>query len=293
MNGTRLRACKRWANILALLLFWLVSVDAPQSHAAGVWTNEPSGSSVLVDCNFSSTPGSCGILDVYGSGISVSDSSAPVSPSGAVKAILYARAGQGGMQLVYTAPQPAREMYVGFMWRTNSQFQGRIVSNKLFFIRGPVLGNAFWGMDGRLVPQMSTQFGPNTSGLDNSHICAGEGFLCYPNVSNQLITIGAWTKFEAYVKSSTTATSRDGAVRWWVNGVLTGNYTSLNYAPGGLNEWQWNNTWDGAQDMGVSNTVDWEHWLDHVHISLPNGASNVDSPSGPPAAPTLRGISVP
>ena len=77
-----------------------------------------------------------------------------------------------------------------------------------------------------------------------------------------------------YMKASTTATSRDGILRWWINGVLGGNYTNLNYAPSGLTEWQWNNTWDGAQDMGTSNTVDWEHWLDHVHISIPNCPAN-------------------
>ena len=26
--------------------------------------------------------------------------------------------------------------------------------------------------------------------------------------------------------------------------------------------------------MGTSNTVDWEHWLDHVHISIPNCPAN-------------------
>ena len=295
MNGTRLRSCNRWANVLALLLGWLVSVDTPQSHGAGVWTNEPAGSSVLVDCTFSSTPGSCGILDVYGSGISVSDSSAPVSPGGAVKALLYARATQGGMQLIYTTPQPVREMYVGFTWRTNPQFQGRIVQNKLFFIRGNNLGNGYFGMwNPPGSPTMKMEWGHNTSGLDNSHTCAMDsGLWCYANVGPSMITLGQWAKIEVYQKSSTTATSRDGALRWWVNGVMGGNYTNLNYAPGGLSEWQWNNTWDGAQDMGTSNTVDWEHWIDHVHISLPNGAPNVDSPIGPPAAPTLRGISVP
>jgi hypothetical protein len=48
------------------------------------------------------------------------------------------------------------------------------------------------------------------------------------------LTVGAWTKLEAYVKASTTSTSRDGIVRWWVNGVPAGSYTNLNYGAGGL-----------------------------------------------------------
>ena len=295
MNGTRLRACKRWANILALLLFWLVSVDTPQSHGAGVWTNEPSGANVLIDCPFNSVS-ACGILDVYNSAQLGVDSTAPISPNNSAKAVLYARAGQGGMQLIYTTPNPVREIFVGFTWRTNPQFQGRIVQNKLFFIRGNTLGNGYFGMwNPPGSPTMVMGWGHNTSGLDNSHTCQYDsGLWCPPNAGPSLITLGQWAKIEVYQKASTTATSRDGILRWWVNGVMGGNYSNLNYSPSGLTEWQWNNTWDGAQDMGTSNTVDWEHWIDHIHVSLPNGGGgSVDSPAGPPAAPTLRGVSVP
>ncbi len=292
-NAT-LHASKRLAVFVSALAFCAGLVSTQESQAAGVWANEPAGANVLLDCNFSSTPGACGILDVYGSGIPVSDGTAPVSPSGAVKALLPAYAGQGGMQLVYTAPQTNREMFVGFTWRTNPQFQGRIVINKLFFIMGPGV-QGFFGMfspPGSRTMQMS--WSHNSQGIDNSHTCALDlGLSCNPNVGPSLVTIGQWTKVEAYLKASTTATSRDGILRWWINGVLSGNYTNINYAQNGLNAWQWNNTWDGAQDMGVSNTVDWEHWLDHVHISIPNGGTSTDSPPGPPATPTLRSISVP
>lgn len=126
---------------------------------------------------------------------------------------------------------------------------------------------------------MQMSWSHNSQGIDNSHTCALDlGLSCNPNVGPSLVTIGQWTKVEAYLKASTTATSRDGILRWWINGVLSGNYTNINYAQNGLNAWQWNNTWDGAQDMGVSNTVDWEHWLDHVHISIPNGGTSTDSP---------------
>lgn len=286
---------QRLAAMVAMLTLCAGLVAVQQSYAAGVWTNEPAGASVLVDCNFSSSPGACGILDVYGSGISVSDSSAPVSPAGGVKALLRAYDSQGGMQLIYATPQPVREMYVGFTWRTNPQFQGRIVQNKLFFIRGNTLGNGYFGMwNPPGSPTMKMEWGHNTSGLDNSHTCALDlGLWCYANVGPSMITLGQWARVEVYQKASTTATSRDGILRWWINGVQGGNYTNLNYAPSGLTEWQWNNTWDGAQDMGTSNTVDWEHWIDHLHISVPNGGSGTDSPPGPPATPTLRSISVP
>lgn len=275
--------------IIALLLL-LTLLFPVIGHASATWPNEPNGSTVLVDCTFSSTPGACGILDVYSSSIQASDGTAPVSPSGAAKALLPAFETEGGMQLIYTVPgnSPIREMYVGFTWRTNAQFQGRIVQNKLFFIRGPVLGNGYFGMwNPPGSPTMKMEWGHNTSGLDNSHTCGLDlGLWCYANAGPSMVTLGSWTKIEVYQKASTTATSRDGILRWWVNGVLGGNYTNLNYAPNGLTEWQWNNTWDGTQDMGTSNTVDWEHWIDHVHISAPPASQPIDTPAGAPATPT-------
>ena len=84
------QASKRLAIIVAVLTFCAGSVGAQHSHAAGVWTNEPAGANVVVDCNFSSTPGACGILDAYSSAEVASDSSAPLSPSGVLKSTLRA-----------------------------------------------------------------------------------------------------------------------------------------------------------------------------------------------------------
>lgn len=82
---------------------------------------------------------------------------------------------------------------------------------------------------------------------------------------------------EAYIKCSTNWTSRDGIVRWWVNGTLVGNYTNVNY-PGPMDNWTWNETWDGTP--GFTNaTVDWEHWIDHLYIST--GGTVTPSPSVP------------
>ena len=183
------------------------------------------------------------------------------------------------MQLIYTAPQIYREMYVGLTWRTNPEFQGRIVINKLFFVMGPSVQGFFGMFNPPGSSTMQLTWSHNSQGIDNSHTCALDlGLTCYPNVGPSLVTIGQWTKVEVYQKASTTSTSRDGILRWWVNGVMGGNYTDINYAPGGLREWQWNNTWDGAQDMGISNTVDWEHWIDHLHISIPNCATSCAEP---------------
>mgnify|MGYP001611775359 FL=1 len=287
------RASKRLATIVAVLALCAGLVGTQQSHAAGVWTNEPAGAAVVLDCSFSSTPSACGILDVYSSAIRDSDGSAPVSPSGVVRSTIYPGNQAGGSQLNWVASQVSNEMYVGKMWRTNSAFEGRTTANKTFFVRGPGM-NGFFGLGGS--PGSTSwpiYFGHNTASLDNSHTCAFDlGLVCNPNVGNVQAVRGQWTKLEAYFKKSTTATSRDGIVRWWVNGVMVGNYTNMNYAPNGLNEWVWSETWDGT----VTNTVpstEWSHYIDHLHISIPGGSNTADQPPGPPAMPTMRSVTTP
>ena len=290
MNGnTASRVSQRSAATVALLTLCLGTVDVPQSYGAGVWTNEPAGASVVLDCPFNSVSG-CGILDAYSSSQIASDSSAPITPGNVVKSTLYAGNSTGGMQLNYVTPQVNREMYVGLMWRTNPQFFGRQVANKMFFVRGPV-SNGFFGMYGGPGGGFYIAFGPNVGNLDNSHTCQLDlGLFCPPNAGSGAVTAGVWTKIEVYAKASTTNTSRDGIMRWWVNGAPAGNYSNMNISSLGLNEWVWSETWDGTVNPVPS--VDWNHFIDHIHISIPGGGSS-DQPPGPPATPTLRGVTTP
>jgi len=279
---------------LLLCLLWSPTAWAQSS----IWPNEPAGAAVKLDCNFSSTPSACGILDAYSSSIQATDASAPISASGVVKSNMPARSAFGGMQLNYVTPQIYPEMYVGLMWRTNPQFQGRRVGNKLFFIRGPQNNGVFLFNNAALNNGSGVMiFAHNSGALNNSHACALDlGLACYPNVGPGILTVGTWTKLEAYIKSSTTATSRDGIVRWWINGAPAGNYTNLNINQLGSNEWVWSETWDGCGingappcDIGPTgvNTSEWSHFIDHLHISIPNCSGNCGGVPPPPPPPML------
>lgn len=268
------------------------------SPALAQWTNEPAGFTSMLDCPFNTKPTPqatvCNIQNVYNVGTITTDSTAPLSPSNVYKSSLSAGASSGGTQLNWFTPGRTvyNEMYVGIMWRTNPEFFGRQVVNKLFFVRGPV-NNGFWGLNG--CPGQGSPsncyliFGHNSGSLDNSHTCAAQlGLICNPNAGSGPITLGTWTKLEAYVKKSTTATSRDGIVRWWVNGSLVGNYTNMNYAQNGLNEWVWSETWDGT--VNPVPAVEWAHFIDQVHISVPSGGGVPDNPPG--ASGTVTGVTV-
>ena len=288
------QASKRLATFVAVLTLCAGLVGAQQSHAAGVWTNEPAGASVVMDCSFAGTPSSCGILDVYSSAIQDSDGSSPVSPSGVIRSTLPVNGASGGMQLSVTTPQANREMYAAIVWRTNPQFSCLALADKMWFIRGPgTVG--FFGMDCTTGDTTANiLFSHNSPIIDNSHTCALDlGLACFPNVNGFRFPLGSWIKLESYVKASTTPTSRDGIVRWWVNGTMVGNYTNMNYGEQGLNEWIWTETWAALQPQ-FQKSVPLSHYIDHLHISIPNGGGgNTDNPPGPPASPTIRSATTP
>lgn len=265
------------------------------SSAYAQWVNEPSGFQTTLDCPFnfkptpSRDPAGCGIENFYNAGSITQDSSAPVSPPNLFKSAISAGNSGGGSQLNYVTAQVYREMYVGLMWRTNPQFQGRQVGNKTFFVRGPVNNNVFLFGNSNLSNGSAPMiFSHNSGNLDNSHACALDlGLACYPNVGPGVLTVGVWTKLEAYIKASTSNTSRDGIVRWWVNGAPAGNYTNLNVSSLGLNEWVWSETWDGTVNPVPS--VEWAHFIDHLHISVPGSGAGPDNPPGPPGTVVLSG----
>lgn len=238
--------------------------------------NEPSGSSVIFQTSFNSLSG---MNDDYNSTQIRADATAPTSPSNCMYSRLAAGSLTGGIQLRVQPGSTWNDMYVRKWWRTNAGFQGRTVGNKMFFMRGNTTNGVFLFNNSSLVNGAGTMiFAHNTGRLDNSHIWSSDlGLTGFPNVGSGRLTVGTWYLLEAYIKCSTTATSRDGIVRWWVNGVLAGNYTNANY-DGGLTNWTWSETWDGTP--GFTNaTVDWEHWVDELYIST--GGTVTPSPSVP------------
>lgn len=256
---------------LLLVAWWLPSLVHAQ------WTNQPSGFTTILDCNFSSGASPCGIEDVYNSGVPMSDGSALVSPPGVIFDTLSAGQSEGGMELHYYT-STVREMYMGMMWKTNASFNCLNLADKMWFIRGPgTVG--FFGMNCTIGDTTANiLFSHNSPIIDNSHTCALDlGLACFPNVNGFRFPLGSWVKLESYVKASTTPTSRDGIVRWWVNGTLVGNYTNMNYGEQGLNEWIWTETW-GQIPAGSRTTRDNHHYIDHLRIATGSGGGGNPPP---------------
>lgn len=242
--------------------------------ATGTWSNMPAGMTVLFDSPLDSLTG---LIDDYPPGSTpVTIADAPFSPSKAIRHRLEPLALTGGGQVRYRANTQYREMYAGMYWRSNPQFQGRTAGNKVFFLRGNPGSNGviYWigpraaggGFTAPLFFSMNGQ-------TENKHIlgpASDAGSAFGHNVGNSTVVAGVWYKLEWRIRCSTTLTSQDGILQMWLNGVLTHSYLNINYSPHGLNEWVMNQTWDGSGDMGVSNTMAWEYYLDHLVIAGKN-----------------------
>ncbi len=249
----------------------IVSVQAPVSNT---WKNAPAGGVLLCEWDFSDfrAPGMTG---GFGNGRLDSDPLEPASPPTVVVSRLELNTNSGGGQLAfYAAPGVKfRELYAGMMVRQNPQWTGRGTGDKMFFLRGPDSNGLLALGGGQLKPQEGAVpyvfFTHNGSNVDNSHIMSLDlGLRGEPNIdrSGAVVTPGIWYKIEFWIRCSTTLTSRDGAVKWWVNDKLCGYYESLNYgtAAAGLTNWVWTETWDGSGNP--IHPVPLEHWLGHLYL---------------------------
>lgn len=177
-----------------------------------------------------------------------------------------------------------REIYSCTFWGTNSGFQGLYnQTNKLYFHRGtqPAAGdNSFLVWQGAQdSPRVLKWYQQGI--VNNTHIPTvfntnypvdGTGWF-EPNVNSSVATVAAgsgFRKIEIYLKASTTATSRDGIIRIWIDGTLSSQYTNANLSPTGFNEYVITPTWDGGALFAPpyrDSSRSWHHYYDHVYIS--------------------------
>lgn len=255
---------------------------------SATWPNEPSGAVTLLDHGFANySP------FYYGGAELATDATAPVSPPNVMKSTIYPGQVEGGSQMNWSAGRTYNDMFVALSWRTNADFFGRTTANKMFFVRGPQV-NGFFGLGGSGTGPFEILFGHNTASLDNSHIWLQDlGLVSYANAARVYVSRNTWTKIEVYIHKSTTSTSRDGIVRLWVNGIKTMDFNTVNYAPNGLDEYVWSETWDGTVTNPVPST-EWSHYVDHLYISTggtpSSGGTNppppIPDPPPPPPPPT-------
>src|SRR4029077_2121205 len=140
--------------------------------------------------------------------------------------------------------------------------------NKIFFLMGS-------GSTDELIIQLE---GPSPWGIevqaecntDNSHLtnvtCGSSPGTCllHGNIAHPAVALGQWHRIELLVGQSTSPSSRDGIVRWWMDGVLIGDYTAVNFPTGNWIQAEISPTWGGGSN---SKTEQDYYWFDHLRMS--------------------------
>jgi hypothetical protein len=87
-------------------------------------------------------------------------------------------------------------------------------------------------------------------------------FIRYPNVTTTVVDVGQWHRVEFYYRWETTpGSSGDGIIRWWVDGVLNGNYTDVHYPASSFAEFQF------APTLQNPPPAEQYMYIDHTHVS--------------------------
>src|SRR5438093_5713596 len=172
-------------------------------------------------------------------------------------------------------------MYFGFWWKPSNPWQDQTAGNKIVF---PDVGTNHTFLI--MMPGNHEIWAQLDFGADNSHLLnAGPSAPGPINVWGNRVTVslGQWHRIEGHMKKSTNSTSRDGILRWWVDGVNAGNYTNVNYL-GTFQEFQFSPTWGG---VGGTKTENDYYWYDHVRISIPGTGTTPPPPPPPPSSSSL------
>jgi len=195
----------------------------------------------------------------------VTDALAPVSPSNVLR-IAYSAGccsdaepsvhwmSVPGVTEIYTSwsmklspnwiPNPAGGGKITFLW-TNGV--GQVYTN-LYHQAGTA--ETGW-----------TQGPPYRIGLNTEWSPYGQK-IWLPNVATTGINPGEWHKIEVYYRWGT---SGNGVIRWWVDGVLNGDYSNVSFPTSGTNFSQF----EFAPTVQFAGSQDRYMYVDHTHVSIP------------------------
>jgi len=88
--------------------------------------------------------------------------------------------------------------------------------------------------------------------------------IWYPNATTTPLNPGEWHRIEVYYRWETVpGSSGDGIIRWWVDGVLNGDYTTVHYPASSFIEFQY------APTLQNPPSAEQYMYVDHTYVSIP------------------------
>lgn len=272
------------------------------SSAADLYPNQPAGHSRIAETNFSGVPALSGALGVVDGNfhtlrsptsriVVTSDATAPRSADGVLQIDFAA-----GTQPGFSAPSGYR-LFTGWDGPDNlsNTEYSEIYESTHFKIVGTdfetnsvgvkMLG--YWGVaDNNGDPASSPgpvqlyglfmnghEGGPGTSLETRWNInmyTQGINSNAYPQNRNltKRAEVGVWHHFETYMKLNTIGQA-NGVWRWWLDGVLLGEYTNMEFVNASRSAGFFGRTYDavwGGSGGTAKARTDYL-WLDHMYIS--------------------------
>jgi glycosyltransferase involved in cell wall biosynthesis len=143
-------------------------------------------------------------------------------------------------------PNPAGGGKISFVWTTPNG-QGQVYTN--LYHQG---GNELTGW---------VQGPPYRIGANTEWAPYGQK-IWLPNVATTFVNPAEWHRIEFYYKWGSAG---EGIIRWWVDGVLNGDYTTVTYPSGGLGFSQF----EFAPTIQVPPPAEQYMYIDHTYLSIP------------------------
>lgn len=270
-------------------------VDEFYASVPSLWPNEPIGMTLLADYPFTDTiPVGTDEDQVLSNGWKVVQSNggtlvstesnltaAPVS-SPYVARFRYPAGfagGNGPGNIFYNIPGGYGEIYQGYVWTPSNPWENHAGSNvnKLNFLWSDGTNLIYFNMKGPAPYQLEVELVFPT--ISNGHLVPSSGddpgARILEGVGAHTITLGQPHLVEYYTKKSTTPTSQDGIMRWWIsawNGtgwnapILVGDYTNINTPNNSWIQASFPCTWGGTGDTKAG-PADEFHRFDHTRIT--------------------------
>jgi hypothetical protein len=245
------------------------------------YLNRPSGGSLISSHPFNTIDGN-GWFSVFpGGGSIVADSGELETPPNCYRTT-WNHSSTGNSAVPTLAFSSIDEVYVGFTWKPSNPFTGWAnLHNKIMFI-WTTTALIYMSMQGNQGGPYSFWWSLSLPGVSNSHLPGWGDTVGSWNLSpqqNGSISLGIWHRVEVYAKRSTSSSSQNGILRYWLDGNLVSNYTNLNQ-PSPWNQIQFVQSWDAAEP-NFPNAFD-EHRYGDALVINPGGTIVI-----PPQQPTI------
>lgn len=249
------------------------SPNVPVNHRRSLssdWPNDPGSLTLISDYAFDDAlpsgngqplSGGWQINNPNGDATQLTnDAEAPLSPPnvGQFSFPVGFQGGSASAMMYLFPPNYSKEVYVGFWFKASNPWQDNgSGTNELFTVTTQTSG-AYLDMHG---------VDSTTYEIDVVPVFAKR---LQPNATTTAVTLGQWHRAEWYMKYSTSSTSGDGVIQWWLDGTLQGNYADQNMpADSGFGGYELRPAWDGSDTKSEQDYI----WYDHAHISESTGAA--------------------